>query len=86
LQFQFHQALCQAAGQTGPLHRCSIYDNKAAGAKLETMLAMGQSRPWPVALKVISGQEQMDATAILDYFAPLKAWLDDQNRNRKCGW
>lgn len=86
LQFQFHRALCQAAGQKGPLHRCSIYKNKAAGERLNKMLSMGKSKPWPDALEAISGQRQMDATAILDYFAPLKKWLDEQNQGEKAGW
>jgi peptidyl-dipeptidase A len=86
LQFQFHRALCKEAGYTGPLNRCSIYGNKAAGAKLAKMLAMGQSRPWPDALEALTGQRQMDATAILDYFAPLKKWLDEQNAGHKVGW
>jgi peptidyl-dipeptidase A len=86
LQFQFHRALCKEAGYSGPLHRCSIYGNKAAGAKLARMLAMGQSRPWPDALEAMTGQRQMDATAILDYFAPLKKWLDEQNAGHKVGW
>ena len=79
LQFQFHRALCREAGYKGPLNRCSIYDNKAAGARLQKMLALGQSQPWPEALKLLTGEEKMDATAILDYFAPLKKWLDAQN-------
>jgi peptidyl-dipeptidase A len=79
LQFQFHRALCREAGFTGPLNRCSIYGNKQAGEKLKQMLAMGQSRPWPEALKALTGEDKMDATAIIDYFAPLKRWLDDQN-------
>jgi peptidyl-dipeptidase A len=86
LQFQFHRALCKEAGYTGPLHRCSIYANKAAGAKLAKMLAMGQSRPWPDALEAMTGQREMDATAMLDYFAPLKKWLDEQNAGHKVGW
>jgi peptidyl-dipeptidase A len=88
LEFQFHRALCRAAGYTGPLHRCSIFNNKVAGAKLQKMLAMGKSRPWPEALEAISGEKQMDATAILDYFAPLKQWLDEQNKKNgtKIGW
>jgi peptidyl-dipeptidase A len=86
LQFQFHQALCEAAGQTGPLHRCTIYDNKAAGARLDKMLAMGQSRPWPDALEAVTGQRRMDASALLTYFAPLQKWLDEQNRGKKVGW
>jgi peptidyl-dipeptidase A len=86
LQFQFHRALCKAAGQTGPLHRCSIYGNKDAGARLQKMLEMGQSRPWPDALEALTGERQMDATAILDYFAPLKKWLDEQNAGQTPGW
>jgi peptidyl-dipeptidase A len=79
LQFQFHRALTKTAGCTGPLHRCSIYGSKAAGEKLKAMLAMGASRPWPDALEAMTGQRQMDASAMADYFAPLKAWLDQQN-------
>ncbi|CAN5762184.1 M2 family metallopeptidase [soil metagenome] len=79
LQFQLHRALCREAGYTGPLHRCSIYGDKKAGKKYQAMLEMGASRPWKEALRAVSGEEQMDATAILDYFAPLKVWLDAQN-------
>ena len=86
LQFQFHRALCREAGYEGPLHGCSIHNSKKAGAKLKEMLEMGASRPWPDALEVISGQREMDAAAILDYFAPLKEWLDEQNESRTCGW
>jgi peptidyl-dipeptidase A len=80
LQFQFHRALCREAGDTGPLYRCSIYGNKKAGARFQQMLAMGTSKPWPEALKAVTGEDRMDATAMLEYFAPLKAWLDEQNR------
>ncbi|QYJ87779.1 M2 family metallopeptidase [Shewanella mesophila] len=88
LQFQFHKALCEIAGDKGPVHRCSIYGNKDAGAKLNAMLEMGQSQPWPEALSVVTGSKEMDASAVLDYFAPLKVWLDEQNQsaNRQCGW
>jgi len=79
LQFQFHRALCREAGFKGPLNRCSIYGNKQVGEKLKAMLAMGQSKPWPEALKAMTGEEKMDATAIIDYFAPLKKWMDEQN-------
>ena len=86
LQFQFHRALCEVAGVEGPLHRCSIFGSLEAGARLNTMLEMGASRPWPDALETVTGQREMDATAILDYFAPLQAWLDEQNAGRSCGW
>jgi peptidyl-dipeptidase A len=87
-QFQFHRALCKTAGVEGPLNRCSIYANKAAGEKLNRMLSMGRSKPWPDALEVLTGQREMDATALADYFAPLKTWLDEQNKknNYPVGW
>jgi peptidyl-dipeptidase A len=86
LQFQFHRSLCQSAGYTGPLNRCSIYGNKEAGARLARMLEMGSSRPWPDALEALTGQREMDATAVVDYFRPLLSWLDQQNQGKQCGW
>ena len=86
LQFQFHRALCKEAGFTGPLHECSIYGSEKAGAKFKKMLEMGTSQPWPDELAALSGERTMDAGAILDYFAPLKTWLDEQNNGLVCGW
>ncbi len=86
LQFQFHRALAQIADCKQPLHRCSIYGNQEAGRRLQAMLEMGQSRPWPDALKALTGQREMDATAMLEYFAPLKKWLDEQNAGSPTGW
>jgi peptidyl-dipeptidase A len=86
LQYQFHRALSQAAGCTGPLNRCSIYGNKEAGKKLDAMLQMGASRPWQDAIEAISGKREMDATAMRDYFAPLQKWLDEQNKGKPVGW
>ena len=86
LQFQFHRSLCEIAGDEGPIHRCSIYGNKSAGERLNAMLEMGRRQPWQDELEALTGQRDMDATAMLDYFAPLKAWLDEQNQGRQCGW
>jgi peptidyl-dipeptidase A len=86
LQFQFHRALCRIAGHDGPLHTCSIYGNRAAGERLRAMMSMGLSRPWPEALKALTGDERMDAGAILAYFQPLHEWLRKENQGKKCGW
>jgi len=86
LQFQFHRALSKIAGCTTPLHRCSIYESKDAGSRLNAMLQMGLSKPWPDALQALTGERQMDATAILDYFAPLKQYLDAQLKGQPIGW
>jgi peptidyl-dipeptidase A len=86
LQFQFYQAACKQAGWTGPLHRCSFYGNKEVGAKLQKMLEMGQSKPWPDALQAFTGSREISGQALVDYFAPLKKWLDEQNKGKPSGW
>jgi len=86
LQFQFQRALCGIAGHEGPLHECSIYGSKEAGARLNAMLEAGSSQPWPETLEKLTGTREMDATAIIDYFAPLMAYLKEQNEGRTCGW
>ncbi len=85
-QFQFHQAACEQAGWTGPLHRCSIYGNKEVGERFNAMMEMGQSRPWPEAMQAFTGKRENDASAIAAYFAPLNDWLTEQNRGKNCGW
>ncbi len=85
-QFQFHRALCKAAGHTGSLHSCSIFGSKPAGDKLKAMLALGASVPWPKALEALSGETKADATAILDYFAPLRKYIQEENKAETCGW
>jgi peptidyl-dipeptidase A len=86
LQFQFHKAMCDAAGWKGPLHQCSVYGNKDAGKKLQEMLTLGASKPWPDAMQVLTGGRQLDAGPMLEYFAPLQGWLKEQNKDKKCGW
>ncbi|HUG04119.1 MAG TPA: M2 family metallopeptidase [Steroidobacteraceae bacterium] len=86
LQFQFHRALCAAAGFQGPLHECSVFGSSDAGRGLQEMLALGRSRPWQDALEKLTGTRQMDATAIIEYFQPLMGWLEEQNSGRECGW
>jgi peptidyl-dipeptidase A len=86
LQFQFHKTLCDISGNTDPIHRCSIYGSQKAGEALNNMLEMGKSKTWQEALATLTGKDEMDASAILDYFAPLKKWLDEQNHGRTCGF
>jgi peptidyl-dipeptidase A len=86
LQFQFYEAACRQAGWTGPLHRCSFYNNAEVGRRLNAMLEMGKSRPWPDALEAFTGSREMSAEPMIRYFAPLMSWLQEQNRGRQCGW
>ncbi|KAL8175812.1 UNVERIFIED_CONTAM: hypothetical protein K2H54_008788 [Gekko kuhli] len=88
LQFQFHKALCQAANHTGPLHTCDIYQSREAGRKLSEALRAGSSQRWQDILQQLTGTDQMDATALLDYFRPVTEWLKQQNgrMNETLGW
>ena len=86
LQFQFHKAACDMAGYDGPIHQCSIYENEEVGTRFNAMMEMGSSKPWPDALEAFTGKRDMDGSAILEYFAPLMTYLEEQNKDRKCGW
>lgn len=86
LQFQFYKAACDTAGWKGPLHRCSFYGNKEVGKRLNAMLEMGASKPWPDALEAFTGSREMSGKAMLEYFAPLMKWLKTQNKGAKKGW
>jgi peptidyl-dipeptidase A len=85
-QFQFHRALCRAIGHQGPLNECSIYGNQEAGRRLRALMELGASRPWQDALFALSAERQGDATALLEYFAPLRKWLREQTKGEVCGW
>jgi peptidyl-dipeptidase A len=85
-QFQFHRAACRVMGWQDPLHRCSIAGNREVGRRFQEMLRLGASKPWPEALATFTGERDLDASAIADYFAPLAGWLVEQNRNESCGW
>ena len=86
LQFQFHKAACEQAGWEGPLHRCSIYDNKEVGENFKAMLEMGASEPWQDTLEKFTGTREMDGSAIVEYFDPLIQWMKEENEGKACGW
>uniref|UniRef100_A0A914X9H7 Angiotensin-converting enzyme n=1 Tax=Plectus sambesii TaxID=2011161 RepID=A0A914X9H7_9BILA len=82
-QFQFYKAMCKAANQTDALYKCDFYNSKEAGDLLSSMLQLGSSLPWPQAMQKITGQQYLDASAMLEYFKPLQDWL--RNENVKAG-
>ena len=86
MQYQFHESLCNSIGFDGPLHECSIYGNELAGEKLRAMLRLGQSKPWQEALEAMIDDKELSGKAMLNYYAPLKQWLDQENEGRACGW
>src|SRR3546814_5313187 len=83
LQFQCYKAACDQAGCKGPLHRCSFFGNKEVGKRLNAMLEMGASKPWPDALEVFTGQREMSGQAMIEYFKPLQEWLKQENKGKE---
>ena len=86
MQYQFHEALCNEIEFDGLLHECSIYGSEKAGDKIISTMAMGESLPWQDAFENLTGSRKLSGKSILNYYAPLKDWLDEQNENRTCGW
>ena len=86
LQYQFHESLCKQIGHEGPLHECSIYNNELAGERLRAMLSLGQSKDWQTALEALTGSRELSGKSLLNYYQPLKEWLDEKNADRACGW
>ncbi|MDB2451613.1 M2 family metallopeptidase, partial [Gammaproteobacteria bacterium] len=86
MQYQFHESLCNDMGFSGPLHECSIYGDKLAGEKIISTMAMGQSAPWQDAFEKLTGSRNISGDSVMNYYKPLKEWLDIQNNDRSCGW
>ena len=86
VQFQLHKAMCEATGHEGPLHTCSVYGSRAAGDVLSKLMKPGISQPWQDTYEAAIGTRELDASVIIDYFAPLMSWLEQENRDRSCGW
>ena len=86
LQFQFYKSLCEASGHTGPLYSCNFANNPEAGKRYWAMLERGAGQPWQATLKELTGGEQMDGSAVLEYFAPLQTWLVEKKKGKTCGW
>ncbi|CAG2061081.1 unnamed protein product, partial [Timema podura] len=62
--------------------------DKQQGMLATQEIKMGSSRPWPDAMEVVTGQREMDASGLLDYFSPLYKWLQDENNRTEeyIGW
>lgn len=97
LEYQFYRQMCLDSGNfvpgdpTKPLHKCDFSqgpDSEAAGQRLQKLLATGASKPWPEILEEMTGDKKMSAGAILDYFAPLASWLEEQIEENEIpvGW
>ena len=79
-QFQFHRAICREMNITKDFHRCDIFKQKQATAKFRQVLSFGASKPYPEVMKLLTNDEKLDSSAIIDYFAPLYQWLKEQNK------
>ncbi|MEO6332304.1 MAG: M2 family metallopeptidase, partial [Gemmatimonadaceae bacterium] len=80
LLFQMHNHIAKDILKQDP-RNTNYYGNTGVGDFLRTLMAPGASRPWRDVLRETTGQE-LNANAMMEYFAPLRAWLEEQNRGR----
>ncbi len=81
LLFQLHDHIARNILKQDP-HDTDYYGNRDVGKFLHDLMAPGASRDWREVLRETTGQE-LDARAMVEYFAPLQGWLAEQNRGRK---
>lgn len=86
LEFQLHRAMCITAGQydpnnpeQNPLHKCDIHNSLEAGEKLKAGLSLGLSKHWSEALREMTGETELKAEALIEYFSPLLDYLREEN-------
>lgn len=80
LLFQMHNHIAKNILNQDP-RNTNYYGNTGVGDFLRTLMAPGASRPWRDVLRETTGQE-LNANAMMEYFAPLYGWLQEQNRGR----
>lgn len=68
-----------------PPQSCNYADNKAVGDFLRKIMEKGGTEDWRKVLKDATGEE-LSTRAMVEYFAPLQAWLEAQNKGRPIGW
>ena len=68
------------------MYQCDIDGNLEAGERLAKVLQLGSSQKWPVAMKLMTGNEQMSAKAFIEYFEPLFHYIDLEVKNETLGW
>lgn len=83
-KFQLHDHICRTILKQDP-RNANYAQNKEVGAFLQGILRKGASEDWRKVLKDATG-EDLSTRAMKDYFAPLTAWLEQQNRGRQIGW
>lgn len=84
LKFQLHDHICRTILKQDP-RQANYAGNKEVGAFLRRILSKGATEDWRKVLKDATG-EDLGTRAMKDYFAPLMAWLEQQNRGRQIGW
>lgn len=84
IKFQLHDHIARNILKQDP-RECNYYGNREVGDFLRSILEVGATKDWNVVLKEATG-EGLSARAMVDYFEPLKAWLEERNDGREIGW
>jgi peptidyl-dipeptidase A len=84
LKFQWHDYIARKILHQPP-QRCNYANNKAVGDFLREIMKKGGTEDWRKVLRDATG-EDLSTRAMVEYFKPLMAWLQEQNKGRQIGW
>ena len=68
-----------------PPQACNYANNKQVGDFLKSIMVKGATEDWRKVLKEATG-EDLSTRAMVEYYAPLLKWLEEQNKGRPIGW
>ena len=81
---QLHRYICQDILKQD-VRSANYYGNKSVGMYLDSVLRLGATRDWAQVMREATGDD-LSSEAMLEYFAPLQAWLEEQNEGREIGF
>ena len=84
IKFQLHDYVARHILHQPP-QSCNYAGHPEVGARFKTILDKGGTEDWRKLLKDATG-EDLSTRAMVEYFKPLQAWLEEQNRGRPIGW
>jgi len=68
-----------------PPQSCNYANNQQVGDFLRSIMVKGDTQDWRKVLKEATG-EDLSTRAMVEYYAPLMKWLEEQNKGRPIGW
>jgi peptidyl-dipeptidase A len=68
-----------------PPQSCNYANNKEVGDFFRKIMEKGKTEDWRKVIKEATGEE-LSTRAMVEFYAPLMTWLQEQNKGRPIGW